>query len=212
MSSTHVSSTIISKLYKSRKIVLEQLQDQGFNISNYEGFSINDVNIMYNKSQLDMLLDNDYDGKIYIKYHINKKITSNNIYETVTDLFEMESILNKETDRVIFIIKDEPNDTMTKIQEQIWHNDKYYITIINLDRLQFNITKHKLVPKHTILDMESEKVFLEKYNVVDAKTQLPTISRFDPVAVSIGLRPGQICEINRNSQTAIDNNFYRICV
>jgi len=212
MSSTHVSSTIISKLYKSRKIVLEQLQDQGFNISNYEGFSINDVNIMYNKSQLDMLLDNDYDGKIYIKYHINKKITSNNIYETVTDLFEMESILNKETDRVIFIIKDEPNDTMTKIQEQIWHNDKYYITIINLDRLQFNITKHKLVPTHTILDMESEKVFLEKYNVVDAKTQLPTISRFDPVAVSIGLRPGQICEINRNSQTAIDNNFYRICV
>jgi DNA-directed RNA polymerase subunit H (RpoH/RPB5) len=212
MASTHVSSTIISKLYKSRNIILEQLEEQGYNTSNYNGFSINEVNIMYNKKQLDMLLDNDAESKIYIKYHITKKINANNIYETVTDLFEMENILNKETDRIVFVIKDEPNDTMLKTQEQVWHSDGYYISIINLDRLQFNITKHKLVPKHFILNKEQEQLFFQQYNIINPKSQLPTISRFDPVAVSIGLRPGQICKINRNSQTSIENDFYRICV
>ena len=42
--------------------------------------------------------------------------------------------------------------------------------------------------------------------------QLPEISRFDPVAQAIGMRPGNICEIIRPSKTAIYAPYYRICV
>ncbi|MCK5558294.1 MAG: DNA-directed RNA polymerase subunit H, partial [Candidatus Hydrogenedentes bacterium] len=38
------------------------------------------------------------------------------------------------------------------------------------------------------------------------------ISRFDPVAQAIGLRPGQLCRVMRPSRTAIVAPFYRFCV
>lgn len=206
------TTTTISKLYKSRNILLEQLEELGYNVSNYKEFSINEVNIMFNKKQLDMLIDSEDKGKVYIKYHVYKKLNENAIYETATDLFEMEDILNKETDRIIFIIKAEPNDTLMGIQSQIWHSDKYYISIMNIDRLQYNILKHSLVPEHIILSNDEYKYFLEKYNIINPEKQLPTISRFDPVSQSIGLRPGQVCKIIRPSETSIQAEYYRICV
>lgn len=212
MSLSNTSSTIISKLYKSRKIILEQLNELGYNVSNYDGFSINEVNIMFNKKQLDMLIDSENKGRVYVKYSIYKKLSENAIYETITDLFEMGNILNKETDRIIFIIKAEPNETLMNIQEQIWHSEKYYISIMNLDRLQYNILKHSLVPKHKILNDTETTEFQEKYNIINPEKQLPTISRFDPVSQAIGLRPLQICEINRNSETTVETKYYRICI
>jgi DNA-directed RNA polymerase subunit H (RpoH/RPB5) len=50
-----------------------------------------------------------------------------------------------------------------------------------------------------------------KYNITD-KNQFPDISRFDPVARAIGLRPGQVCHIIRPSKTAIETDYYRVCV
>lgn len=211
MASTTISSTIISKVYKSRKIILEQLDSQGYNISNYEGASINEINIMYNKKQLDMLIDSENGKKVYIKYAIYKKLTENNIYEVISDLFEIENILSKETDSVIFVIKNEPNDTLMNIQNHVWSTDKYFISVINLDRLQFNILEHSLVPNHVVMNDDETKEFQEKYNIIDPGKQIPTISRFDPVAQVIGLKPGQICKINRSSDTTIQTDYYRIC-
>jgi DNA-directed RNA polymerase subunit H (RpoH/RPB5) len=52
---------------------------------------------------------------------------------------------------------------------------------------------------------------MKKYNILDI-TQFPDISRFDPVAQVIGLRPGQVCEITRSSKTAIESYYYRVCI
>jgi DNA-directed RNA polymerase subunit H (RpoH/RPB5) len=50
-----------------------------------------------------------------------------------------------------------------------------------------------------------------KYNITN-KINFPDISRFDPVARVIGLRPGQVCKIIRPSKTAIEAFYYRVCV
>ena len=42
-------------------------------------------------------------------------------------------------------------------------------------------------------------------------TQFPEISRFDPVAQAIGIRPGEVCEILRPSPVSIVAKYYRIC-
>jgi DNA-directed RNA polymerase subunit H (RpoH/RPB5) len=55
------------------------------------------------------------------------------------------------------------------------------------------------------------QTIMKKYNITD-KTQFSDISRFDPVARVIGLRPGQVCHIIRPSKTAIQANYYRVCV
>jgi DNA-directed RNA polymerase subunit H (RpoH/RPB5) len=50
-----------------------------------------------------------------------------------------------------------------------------------------------------------------KYNI-NKLSQLPEISRFDPVAQVIGIRPGQVCEIIRSSKTAVNSKYYRVCI
>ena len=50
-------SSLTSAVYKSRSILLEQMQVQGFDISDYSGFSVNEVNTMKTNNQLDMILE-----------------------------------------------------------------------------------------------------------------------------------------------------------
>ena len=61
-------------------------------------------------------------------------------------------------------------------------------------------------------DAEQEVLKIkERYNIM-SDAQFPDISRFDPVAQVIGLRPGQVCEITRSSKTAIETKYYRVCI
>ena len=55
------------------------------------------------------------------------------------------------------------------------------------------------------------EVIKQLYNITN-DSQFPEISRYDPVAQVIGIRPGQICEITRPSKTAISSKYYRICI
>ena len=52
---------------------------------------------------------------------------------------------------------------------------------------------------------------MKTYNITKLEL-LPDISRFDPVAQAICLRPGQICEILRPSKTSILSKYYRVCI
>jgi DNA-directed RNA polymerase I, II, and III subunit RPABC1 len=203
------NSTIIS-IYNSRKNLLEILEERGFSVANYSNFSITDVGILTENNQLDMLLENSATNKkIYVKYYVTKLIKPQNIYDIVEDLFHLESILEKKDDLMI-VIKDEPNDTLLENIKDIWTSDKIYISLVNIKRLQFNILKHTLVPKHTILSDDEKELFMKKYNILD-NSQIPDISYFSPVSIVIGLRPDDIVKIERTSRTSITSDFYRIC-
>ena len=132
----------------------------------------------------------------------------NNIHDIIEDIYNIEQLLTK-NDELIIIIKEEPNDTLLKLQSVIYEEEKIFINIININRLQFNILKHIMVPKHRILNNEEKEQIILKYNILD--DNIPPISRFDPVAQVIGLRPTQYCEIERPSKTSIKSMFYRIC-
>lgn len=204
------SNSFIISIYNSRKNLLEILEERGFNIENYSNFSITEIGILTENNQLDMLLENDSTKKkIYVKYYVNKLIKPQNIYDIVEDLFHLESILEKKDDLMI-IIKDEPNDTMLENIKDIWVSENIYISLVNIKRLQFNILKHTLVPKHTILTANEKETFMKKYNILD-KSQIPDISYFSPVSIVLGIRPDDVVKIERNSRTAIQAEFYRIC-
>jgi len=202
----------IKTIYKSRNILLDILKQRGYDTGDYDGFGINEIHAMYQSKQLDLLLSNksdDIEKKTYIKYNLAKTLRPNNIYELIEDLYNIEEILKKKDDLII-IIKDEPNETLEKLLKQIWHQDGIFIIIINIQRLQFNILEHSLVPKHTVLnESDAEKIKI-KYNIT-SDDMIPGISRFSPVAQVLGIRPGQLCEIVRPSKTSITSNFYRIC-
>lgn len=219
MSSTAVQNTssLISSIYKSRTILLELMGMQGYNIYDYEGFSVNEVNTMKVNNQLDMILEkNDEDvdlkrkPKIYIRYYLAKSLRPQNLQEMIDDLFNIEEVLSKH-DTLFIVVKDEVNDTLINALKHIWEQEKIFIVIQNLKRLQFNILKHVLVPPHRILNSAEVLTVKKRYNIMN-DGQFPDISRFDPVAQAIGIRPGQVCEIIRPSKTAISAPYYRMCM
>lgn len=201
-------SQTINVLFKSRKNILQLLESQKYDINNHNINNINEINQMFINNQLDMLLEKK-NKKTYVKYHLGKTLRRENINDYIDDLFNLEQILTK-TDTLIIVIKMEPNDTLIKCMKQIWEEEGIFIVLFNIDRLQYNILEHDYVPTHVVIDEEEVNIIKNKYNIMD-NSQLPKISRFDPVAMAIGIRPSEICKIIRPSKTAIETNYYRIC-
>lgn len=202
------SNSHIVQVYNSRKNLLEILETRGFNTLSYNNFSISEIGILTEQDQLDMLLEDSNNKKIYVKYYINKVIKPANIYNMIEDLFYLENILTKKDDLMI-IVKDEPNDTLVQTVKDIWMQDSIYTSTINIKRLQYNILNHVLVPKHSILSKPEEIEFKRKFNILD--NNIPDISYFSPVSLVLGIRPNDIVKIERKSRTAIKADFYRIC-
>jgi DNA-directed RNA polymerase subunit H len=75
---------------------------------------------------------------------------------------------------------------------------------------QFEILNHELVPFHEVISEENKKQLFEKYKITP--DQLPKILDTDPVALSIGAKPGQIVKITRKSHTAKEAVVYRFVV
>jgi DNA-directed RNA polymerase subunit H (RpoH/RPB5) len=164
---------------------------------------------MNSNKQLDMLVVKESGQKAYVKYHLGKPLRRDNIVECVEDLFNLEKTLTKQ-DSLIIVMKGEMNDTNVSVLSQIWEQEGIHIVIFSLDRLQFNILEHSYVPKHTILTEQETQEMMMRYNVSNTD-MLPNISRYDPVAMAIGMRPGQVCRIERFSKTAVKTAYYRVC-
>jgi len=84
--------------------------------------------------------------------------------------------------------------------------------LFHLSQLQFDITTHRKVPAHRILNAEERTAFLEKFHIRDPDTQMPLIDSQDMMARWIGAKPGDIVEIIRKSETAGNTPYYRLCV
>jgi|TARA_B110000858_G_C17755439_1_gene451845 DNA-directed RNA polymerase subunit H (RpoH/RPB5) len=213
MSSSVSYSPIVPKIYKSRNIILKILKSRGYNTEDYDNFSVGDVLSMFNAvpKQLDMLLEHETGNKIYIKYHlITARIKSSHIQETIEDLFDLEEVLNDE-DELIMVGKEKINDKIKTLLLDIYKNDNKFVNIYNLNDYLFNILEHALVPSHRILSSTEKQTIYRKYNITN-DSELPEISRFDPVAQALGMKPGEICEIIRPSPTSIESKYYRFCL
>ena len=202
-------SNRVLNIYKSRKTLLELLENQGYDISSYNNFGINEVDAMYANSQLDMLLNRTSDdSNVYVNYF--KK--SESLDAIVEDLFEIECCLkDKSKDYIILVMQEEPNNTILDKVKYLFDKEGYFIIPYNIDRLQFNVLNHELVPKGNVLNKEEEGELFLKYHLTSSNN-LPEISRFDPQAMAMGLRPGQIIRLERKSPTAINSVYYRVCV
>lgn len=197
------------EFFKSRETILALLKKQGYDVSNYENQGINQVSAMHKEKQLDMLVESETGKKAYVKYHLAKTLSATNVYNYIDDLINIDEVLQK-SDDIIIIMKDEPTDSLVKALKNIWKQDGIFVTVHATKRLLFNILNHELVPPHRIMNEEETEAFKEKFKITDL-TMIPDIGRFSPVALAIGMRPGQVCEIMRASNTAIQVPFYRVC-
>jgi DNA-directed RNA polymerase subunit H (RpoH/RPB5) len=236
------ASKTIARLYNARKNLLDLLTVQGYDVEGYMNFGVNEVNAMFAHKQLDMLVETkssssssssdkskekakaNANKKVYVKFHLEKMLSAGHINDLVEDLYVLGSggemggmgisanandTVLTERDALIIVTKQEVK-TMNQYLNQLFLQGRFII-LLSLDRLQFNILNHQYVPPHTILSKEEMDEMMKKYNVAD-KSQLPDISRYDPVALAIGMRPGDVCKIDRASKSAVHSTYYRVCV
>jgi len=204
---TQSASTIVSYIQCSREILCKQLQYRGFVVEEYENTSIEDVHILYSTNQLDMVFQNESgDKKVFVKYFMDKALRENHIQSIQEEVMATET--KKTNFDIIIVAKEDPNKSICSVLNHLYKTEQIYISVFGISTLQYNILEHELVPKHKVVDKES---IYKKFNI-EEDSQVPEISRFDPVAQAIGLRPKELCEITRKSKTAIESKYYRICV
>jgi DNA-directed RNA polymerase I, II, and III subunit RPABC1 len=202
----------ISNIFTSRQNLLDILTELGYNTQEYKGYKINHVATLIKNNQLNLLLhktNTDDERKLYVKYYIDgSRLTSQAVHKLKDEFFN-EDLLNK-ADTLMIISKDDPNDNIKDTLDELWNIYGIYITIIWINRLQFNILKHQSVPPHIILTDEEVIAFKTKFNI-QSNAELPSINRYDAVASILCMRPTQICKIIRKSRTSLESEYYRIC-
>ncbi len=85
------------------------------------------------------------------------------------------------------------------------------IEYFDYSELLINITKHILVPTHTILTEVEKEELLKRYSL-KRDTQLPKLLSSDPISRYYGLRKGQVVKVLRQSLTSTSYVTYRIVV
>jgi len=113
----------------------------------------------------------------------------------------------------IIVMATSPSDNILEIiRSYNTDNKNALLQIFNVRYLQFDISTHRKVPKHRILDEDEIGKLQIKLNITNLKSQLPWIDSQDAMAKWVGARPGDVLEITRLSETAGKSRYYRYCV
>jgi DNA-directed RNA polymerase subunit H len=73
-----------------------------------------------------------------------------------------------------------------------------------------DVSKHELVPDHTVLDESELEDVMEEYKI--RKTDLPKIKRKDPALQDVDAVVGDVVKITRDSRTTDEAIVYRLVV
>lgn len=191
----------LNNYYKSKNTLLEMLEDRGFNTEiSLKNISINEFKDLYNKQIINFTCSKieNPDNKIHVQYIFGEN-KSNLIKESIEKI--NKDILPNNPNNIIFIFRSRPSSSILNLLNV--NSCEYFF----IENLQYNITKHRLVSKHSLLNEEESDQLLNKYNI--KSTQLPVILKSDPVIKYYNFPRGGICKIVRESRASVKTEFYR---
>ena len=181
---------------KSIKTICEMLIDRGVNLSAQKDALVEVAIANHFKSLFDIVI-----GNIKIMYYLPVKFKLPELKSAFTNKDESY-------DYIILVCKEKISLNNLKSLNEL----KLNLQIFDIKELQFNISKHVLVPNHHVIkDEEVIKNLVQKYSV-KSKHQFPHILKSDPMSRYLGLKSGDMVKITRISPTAGEYIMYRCCV
>ena len=111
---------------------------------------------------------------------------------------------------IILVTNQHPSGASSKSLNSAADAGGIRLEVFTVTELQYNVTRHALVPRHTRLTKEEESELIAAYGL-QSRFQLQNISGSDAVARYLGLRHGDIVRIDRHSPTAGCSVNYRCC-
>ena len=182
--------------FRVYKTVIEMLNDRHYNTSEYPNqLSIEDIKKKYHQNNLEILVSHNTKEKKLIILFYNGKFGIREVNELI------EKLLERNLNNVILIVKDK----LTSFGLKALKNSIVNYEIFLRKHLVFNITKHKLVPKHILLSKDEKNKLLK---TLQCKLhQLPKILKTDPMAKYFNALIGQVFKIYRKNEI-----YYRVVV
>lgn len=182
---------------KSFNTITEMLGDRQFNL---DGLNTSLVYELIKNNANKQGFDITVDSRLKIIYYLSNKFKWSELkkYMDETNMYDL----------YILVVADKISQNNMKQINALNLN----IQIFDIKELQFNITKHILVPKHELVqDQEEIKNILQIY-CLKSKFQLPHILKTDPMSRYLGLKSGDIVRITRVSPTSGEYIIYRCCM
>lgn len=119
---------------------------------------------------------------------------------------------NKFTGGMLIVSPTRPSDSVLEIVRQhISNKENQLVQIFYQSHLNFDISKHRKVPKHRILTEAEIQDIMKEYHIADIK-RIPKIDSQDPMAKWIGARPGDVVEVTGMCLASGENKRYRYCL
>jgi len=197
----------LEKLFRARKTILEMLIDRGYTIKDeLITLTKDEFKKLFYSKNLDLLIESANKQTVYIKWLLNQKIKPNLIKDTIDVVRDSEFVEQKINGKVIIISKAKPNTNVIKILKE---KDYRGTELFWLQAVIFNITKHILVPKHTLMSEVDVNILLEEHYLSN-KYNLPIMLKSDPIARYFDLKTGDVCRITRYSPTSGEYFSYRV--
>jgi DNA-directed RNA polymerase subunit H (RpoH/RPB5) len=216
-------------IYKSRKNILEMIEERGFSTSKINRYTKDEMNQQIdnhikggftsssNLSALDIFVKKtDTNEKLVIKYVLDDKFKkSKKLITQLDEIYETYELTHNDCVIILnidIILNEEvkSNNVLVRFINGLFADGKF-VQFYGLQNFLFNISKHIYVPKHKIIKSKAEiKELLENYHTSIDK--LPRILREDPMCKFIGAKPGDVIHIKGYFETSGFINKYRLCV
>ena len=202
----------IDRAIENLKAMLSELR--GDNIDEFEEHESDiDRQEFYNENNI---IEFNTDNTTII-FALTKKMRQDIIEQLKKSKNNIETFVNTYNDKynIILIFGNDiltsPTITQLNLIDKILQKKKGMLQYFQLNELQFNPTKHQLVPPHRKLSSEESTEIMNKY-LIKSKLQMPIILKTDVIAKWHGLKQGDIVEIIRYNENSVKSYYYRCCI
>ena len=148
-----------------------------------------------------------FPNKIFVKFLLKPNIKP---VDVKNEIEKIKQISEKETynfNKLILILLSKPNNSIIKLIKL--YKKIYKIQIFIKNELIIDKIKHKLVPKHILIQEPTEIEDILKKFKLNSVNKLPFILKSDPIVKYYDAETGNIFKIIRNSITSGKYETYR---
>lgn len=202
----------IDRAIENLKSMLKDLR--GENIDEFEEHEVDiDRQEFYNENNI---IEFNTDNTTII-FALTKKMRQDIIEQLKKSKPNIESFVNAYNGKynIILIFGNDilttPTITQLNLIDKVLQKKKGMLQFFQLNELQFNPTKHQLVPPHRKISNEEASEIMNKY-LIKSKLQMPIILKTDVIAKWHGLKQGDIVEIIRYNENSGKSYYYRCCI
>jgi DNA-directed RNA polymerase I, II, and III subunit RPABC1 len=183
----------INECYNAWKTTIEMIKDRGYKFpdnTDYEKVDLNNFKELFSEKNCDILaVSEETNKKLYVKFVLTPKIKPIQLREYFDEI--MNTYITEDDDFIV-ILRTQINTPIEKLNKE----KKYkHIQIFWTHILQYNPTKHYLVPLHRKCSETEIKELMNKYRI--EKKQLPSITKEDPIVRYYNFQSGDVICVKR---------------